>query len=465
MRFNHREHRDSFDVPSVHGNKAGLCIVNGENLPGQKRSSTSNSRWHEGKREGKTNGISSRFTSRFRAFAVPVPAVTEKARLCALCGSNLAFSIFLAFLLPLHAHAHPMVENALDVVIGRDKILIDARISMEQILIASAKPGATPTREQWPQLARDHADYILHHLQIRSDGRLIPGKTFAAVAVPTTIPATSVLIPSRFEYLLDNPPRTVRIDQNFLREFDLWSASCIVRIRQSDDATFSTALLTRENSAVFDCVWTTALPGISTGSTRTEIKLGQTIRAYLVYGIMHILTGYDHLLFAGALVLATTRFSDLIKVVTAFTAAHTLTLMLSVCNLVSLSGRIVEPMIAASIVVVAVQNISSPKQSRGWTRLAIAFSFGLFHGLGFAGGLKEAMTEMPRIALWTALCAFSLGVELGHQVVVLPLFLGMKWVRQARPDPHGLLLSTRLVKFGSSAIAMAGVYFLIQAFR
>ena len=465
MRFNHREHSDSFNVPSLHGNKAGLCIVNEEKFPDQKRSSTSNSRWRDGVRERTTNEISSRFTSRFRAFAVPFSAVTDKARLCALCGSNLVFSLFLALLLPVYAHAHPMVENALDVVIGRDKILIDARISMEQILIASAKGGPVPARDQWPQLARKHADYVLRHLQIHVDGQLVPGKAVAGANVPTTFSSNPALIPYRFEYLLDNPPRTVRIDQNFLREIDLWTASCIARIRQSDDATFSTALLTRENSAEFDCVWTTPRPGVPTESTRTDIQPGQTIRAYLRHGILHILTGYDHLLFASALVLATTRFSDLIKVVTAFTVAHTLTLMLSVCNLVSLSERIVEPMIAVSIVFVAVQNIFWPKQSRGWTRLAIAFGFGLFHGLGFAGGLKEAMTGMPRIALWTALCAFSLGVELGHQVVVLPMFLGMKWLRQTTPDPNRLLLSTRIVKFGSGAITIAGVYFLIQAFR
>src|SRR5205807_1459282 len=83
-----------------------------------------------------------------------------------------------------------------------------------------------------------------------------------------------------------------------------------------------------------------------------------------------------------------------------FTVAHTLTLALSVLNIVTLGERVVEPMIAASIVFVAVQNVFWPRQSRGWTRLAVAFAFGLFHGLGFAGGLKEAMAGMPRAALW-----------------------------------------------------------------
>jgi hypothetical protein len=119
-------------------------------------------------------------------------------------------------------------------------------------------------------------------------------------------------------------------------------------------------------------------------------------------------------------------------VVTAFTIAHTLTLTLSVLNIVMLSSRVVEPMIAASIVFVAVQNIFWPRHARGWSRLAIAFAFGLFHGLGFAGGLKQAMSEMPVVALGVALAAFSIGVEIGHQLVVIPLFVLLKSKAQTR---------------------------------
>ena len=120
--------------------------------------------------------------------------------------------------------------------------------------------------------------------------------------------------------------------------------------------------------------------------------------------------------------LGATRLWDLVKVVTAFAIAHTLTLTLSVLNVVHLSSSIVEPMIAASIVFVAMQNVFWPRQSRGNLRLVIAFAFGLFHGLGFAGGLKEAMAGMPGAGLAAALIGFSIGVEIGHQMVVLPLF-------------------------------------------
>jgi hydrogenase/urease accessory protein HupE len=112
-----------------------------------------------------------------------------------------------------------------------------------------------------------------------------------------------------------------------------------------------------------------------------------TAGTFFIHGVHHILTGYDHLLFATALVLAVTSLWDLVKVVTAFTLAHSITLTLAALNMVRLPAQVVEPLIAVSIIFVAVQNIFWPMPARGYSRLAAAFFFGLFHGLGFAGGL------------------------------------------------------------------------------
>jgi hypothetical protein len=85
-------------------------------------------------------------------------------------------------------------------------------------------------------------------------------------------------------------------------------------------------------------------------------------------------------------------------------------------------SAIVEPVIAASIVIVALQNLLRPQSTHSRARLLVAFGFGLVHGLGFAGGLLDAMEGLPSLGIWIALLAFSIGVEVGHQVVVLPLF-------------------------------------------
>lgn len=192
-----------------------------------------------------------------------------------------------------------------------------------------------------------------------------------------------------------------------------------------------------------------------------QIDRGRMFWDFGHHGIMHILTGYDHLLFMAVLVLAVRSLLDLVKVVTAFTLAHTVTLTLSVLNIVRLPSSIVEPVIAASIVFVAAQNVFFPSQSRGWTRLLVAFGFGLFHGLGFAGGLLDAMEGLPGLAVATAIVAFSLGVEIGHQAVVIPMFIGMKSLR-------GDLASMRrfaIQRYASAAVCFAGIYYLIASLR
>ncbi|MBB2203054.1 HupE/UreJ family protein [Gluconacetobacter tumulisoli] len=188
------------------------------------------------------------------------------------------------------------------------------------------------------------------------------------------------------------------------------------------------------------------------------------VQTFFWHGIHHILTGYDHLLFISALVLGAATLWDLVKVVTAFTVAHSITLTLAALNLIHLPDAVVEPLIAASIVFVAVQNIVLPDQTRGRTRLAAAFVFGLFHGLGFAGGLLDLMHQMPKGTILLAILGFSLGVEAGNQMVLLPLFGLLKAVRHSPSDtrPRAPLART-FQRTGSAGIAVAGLYYLCIA--
>jgi hydrogenase/urease accessory protein HupE len=210
-----------------------------------------------------------------------------------------------------------------------------------------------------------------------------------------------------------------------------------------------------------------AAPGDS--SSRVSGWLDRTgseslFKAFFFHGVHHILTGYDHLLFVSALVLAATTLWDLIKVVSTFTLAHTITLTLAALNLVHLSERIVEPLISASIVFVALQNVFWPRKARGWSRLGAAFFFGLFHGLGFAGGLLDAMREMQSGTMFLAIFAFSVGVETGHQMIVLPLFAILKSARRSQPDAvTRMRYSMSLQRIGSAGISVAGAYYLCLA--
>lgn len=185
---------------------------------------------------------------------------------------------------------------------------------------------------------------------------------------------------------------------------------------------------------------------------------------FFAHGVHHILTGYDHLLFAGTLVLAARRLLDLFKLVTSFTLAHSLTLGLSALGYVHLPAMVVEPVIATSIVVVAVQNVVWPETRTGQGRLAVAFVFGLFHGLGFAGALLDLLHEMPRHSVLAAILGFSVGVEVAHQIVLLPVFAAMRLLRTSFRD-HSIApaAAATLQRLLSAGIGACGLYYLAMA--
>jgi hydrogenase/urease accessory protein HupE len=142
-------------------------------------------------------------------------------------------------------------------------------------------------------------------------------------------------------------------------------------------------------------------------------SLLSTLERYLVTGIEHIFLGYDHIAFLVAVVLWARRLVPVIKVVTAFTIAHSITLTLATLNIVVIPSAVVEPAIAASIVYVAMENFFTRNIDNRWR---ITFAFGLIHGFGFAGALREI--GLPTNAVATALAAFNIGVEVGQVAIV-----------------------------------------------
>lgn len=147
--------------------------------------------------------------------------------------------------------------------------------------------------------------------------------------------------------------------------------------------------------------------------------------AFFVQGVRHILGGIDHVLFVVALVSVVLSFRELAKVVTSFTLAHSLTLALGALDIVRLSPRIVEPLIAASIVYVAVENVARPHPR---ARLLVTFGFGLVHGFGFSSVLRDLGLASRNLA--AALVGFNLGVEAGQMIIVAPLAPLVWWLRR-----------------------------------
>ena len=152
------------------------------------------------------------------------------------------------------------------------------------------------------------------------------------------------------------------------------------------------------------------------GSADDERGMGEIAQAYTVLGVEHILTGYDHLLFVLALLFLVGFNKRLVWTITAFTAAHSVTLALAALGLLTLRSAPVEATIALSIVLVAGEALHTRQTlARRWPAL-VAFLFGLVHGLGFAGALKEI--GLPQNHLSVALLTFNVGVELGQLLVV-----------------------------------------------
>ncbi len=177
------------------------------------------------------------------------------------------------------------------------------------------------------------------------------------------------------------------------------------------------------------------------------------IALYVRLGFEHILPkGLDHILFVVGLFLLSARTSALLKQVTAFTIAHSLTLALSMYGVIALPPRIVEPLIALSIAYVAIENLVT-SELKPWRPLVV-FGFGLLHGLGFAGVLREL--GLPRSEFLTAIVSFNVGVELGQLTVITLAFAAVGWWRR-RPSYR-----SRVVVPASAAIAIVGVFWAVQ---
>ncbi len=182
-----------------------------------------------------------------------------------------------------------------------------------------------------------------------------------------------------------------------------------------------------------------------------------TLQRYLVTGIEHIFLGYDHVAFLVAIVLWARRLVPVIKIVTAFTIAHSITLSLAALDIVTIPASVVEPAIAASIVFVAVENFFSRDIDRRWR---ITFLFGFIHGFGFAGALREF--GLPPNAVVPALAAFNVGVEIGQVAIVgivLPALIALDWLTAA--DRSKPARAAPLVYALSALIAVLGSYWLL----
>ncbi len=189
-------------------------------------------------------------------------------------------------------------------------------------------------------------------------------------------------------------------------------------------------------------------------------ETGQVLVDYFIIGAEHILFGWDHLLFVIALVLLVRAPWPVIKAATAFTVAHSITLVATTLGYAGLPSRPVEALIALSIVFLAVEValVLREPERRTWTRRfpwVVAFVFGLIHGFGFAGALADI--GLPDGEIVQALLAFNLGVEAGQLLVIATVIGLLALLMRALPK-----VETSALRFATYAIGCIGSFWLIE---
>jgi len=179
----------------------------------------------------------------------------------------------------------------------------------------------------------------------------------------------------------------------------------------------------------------------------------EVMKTFIPSGITHIMIGPDHILFLVGLLLLGGTFAALLKIVTAFTIGHSVTLSLAALNVVTPPATVIEPAIALSIVFVGADNLvrGDGRDLRAW----VALVFGLVHGFGFANVLREF--GLPREALGWSLFSFNVGVEIGQLAIVLIVAAGLAAVQR-----HSVALRQRVAFAGSLVVIAAGTYWFVQ---
>jgi hydrogenase/urease accessory protein HupE len=188
-----------------------------------------------------------------------------------------------------------------------------------------------------------------------------------------------------------------------------------------------------------------------TGSSQGTFAV---VKKFIPGGVYHIFAGPDHILFLVGLLLLGGSLLRLVSIVTAFTIAHSITLSLAALDVLNPPARLIEPAIALSIVYVGIDNLMVGKTGRD-VRPLIAFFFGLVHGFGFAGVLKEF--GLPSQALGWSLFSFNLGVEIGQVCIVVVVASLLTALRN-----RNKALGERIALFGSVGVILAGCYWFIE---
>ena len=326
----------------------------------------------------------------------------------------------------------------------RIELNLEAQIS--DIAATHSNSEDAPNALTYQQLRSQNADGLVtaaqpwlatltQQMRIRSDEPITLAITDVIVS---DVGDTNIARDSTVVLITEQP-----VTRDWTLEWDEWLGPAAFRLSTEDTDDVHTAYLFEGKDS-----------GVISMENLVSVSSWQVFVDYIPVGFAHIVPlGIDHILFVIGLYLFSTHWRPLLLQVSAFTVAHTLTLALSMLDIIRLPASLVEPIIAASIVYVAVENILFPNHK--WWRPIVVFGFGLIHGLGFASVLTDF--GLSNTSFIGGLIGFNVGVELGQLTVIALCFLGFGlWFR------HKAWYRSVIVVNLSVAISLVGSFWFVQ---
>jgi len=348
------------------------------------------------------------------------------------------------------AHAHKPSDSYLALSLQGDRVAGQWDIALRDLDFAIGLDADGNGEITWAEVKAKHqeiAAYALARLAIAADGTGCPTAVTEHLIDNHSDGAYAVM---RFTAACPAAPQMLSIKYTLFFDIDPQHRG-LLRLEENDS--IHTAVFSPDHAT-----WRLERPSVA---------LGRQFLDFFRTGVWHIWTGFDHILFLCALLLpavlelrggrwqavATFRraFLDVVRIVTAFTLAHSITLSLAVLGYIALPSRLIESAIAASVIVAALNNLYPLIERRLWV---VAFVFGLVHGLGFANVLTDL--ALPKPVLAVSLVSFNLGVEAG-QLAIVAAFLPLAYLSR-----RSWLYPRLALGVGSLGIAAVAALWLIE---
>ncbi len=331
------------------------------------------------------------------------------------------------------ARAHDTALSGIRIVYRDQDVIVNAMTPISRLLRAEGRTALTPVE-------LDRA--VRRRLHLRFDGR--------------------DLLPKNVNVIGDNANDI--LSWQTIVTITAKECEVLARLYPEDAQSRTVVTIMWKGQAVQETLLDAAHPSLL--HNQPKPRASAVALRYVREGIDHIFGGPDHILFVLGLLLLGGSLKSLLKTVTAFTLAHSITLTLAATGILAPSPRLIEPLIALSIVAIAIDNLRTMRRERTAVpadsppapprdlRPYYAFGFGLIHGFGFASALAEV--GLPRTALVVALASFNIGVEIGQATIVLLTAPVLAWF--ARKQPVWYLRSATA---GAVFIGLAGSYWFI----